>query len=113
MRDLVRLAVEGDPDARHLVREAGRRIGEALAAAVNLLNPEAVVVGGDLAAGLRHLRGRAARVGLRPRLGAGHPRAADRPGHPRRASGVVGCAAMAIREVLDSVAVDRALATRA
>ena len=28
-------------------------------------------------------------------------------------SGVVGCAAMAIREVLDSAAVDRALATRA
>ena len=50
VRDLVALAVQGDADARQLVRTAGRRIGEVLAAAVNLLDPEAVVVGGDLAA---------------------------------------------------------------
>ena len=79
--------------------------------AVNLLNPEAVVVGGDLAAGLRHVRRRAARVASTPR-----PRAlATRelqivPVTHGEQSGVVGCAAMAIREVLDSAAVDRALA---
>ena len=49
VRDLVALAVKGDSDARHLIRVAGRRIGEVVASAVNVLNPEAVVVGGDLA----------------------------------------------------------------
>src|SRR3954454_23507446 len=41
VRDLVALAVQGDSDARHLIRVAGRRIGEVLASAVNVLNPEA------------------------------------------------------------------------
>ena len=109
IRDLVRLAVAGDPDARHLVREAGRRIGEALASAVNLLNPEAVVVGGDLAeaydtfvAGLREsVYSQASALATRS--------LAIVPVTHGELSGVVGCAAMAIREVLDSAAVDRAL----
>ena len=109
IRDLVRLAVAGDPDARHLVREAGRRIGEALASAVNLLNPEAVVVGGDLAeaydtfvAGLREsVYSQASALATRS--------LAIVPVTHGELSGVVGCAAMAIREVLDSTAVDRAL----
>jgi len=109
IRDLVRLAVAGDPHARHLVREAGRRIGEALASAVNLLNPEAVVVGGDLAeaydtfvAGLREsVYSQASALATRS--------LAIVPVTHGELSGVVGCAAMAIREVLDSAAVDRAL----
>jgi predicted NBD/HSP70 family sugar kinase len=109
IRDLVRLAVVGDPDARHLVREAGRRIGEALASAVNLLNPEAVVVGGDLAqaydtfvAGLREsVYSQASALATRELVIV--------PVTHGEQSGVVGCAAMAIREVLDSAAVDRAL----
>jgi len=110
VRDVVRLAVEGDPMARHLVREAGRRIGENLASAIDLLNPEAVVVGGDLAqaydilvAGLREsVYSRASALATRD-LRIVPVTHGDR-------SGVVGCAAMAIREVLDSAAVDRALA---
>jgi predicted NBD/HSP70 family sugar kinase len=113
VRDLVDLAVAGDPDARHAVREAGRRIGEALATAVNLLNPEAVVVGGDLAraydtfvAGLREsVYSRASALATRelrivPVTHGEH-------------SGVVGCAAMALHEVLDSAAIDRALSVPA
>ena len=42
VRDLVDLAVGGDPEARRLIREAGRHIGEVLAGAVNLLNPERI-----------------------------------------------------------------------
>jgi predicted NBD/HSP70 family sugar kinase len=37
------------------VRTAGRRLGEALAAAVNLLNPEVIVVSGDLVGAHDHL----------------------------------------------------------
>ncbi|CAN5604005.1 ROK family transcriptional regulator [soil metagenome] len=113
VRDVVRLAVTGDADARHLVREAGRRIGEALASAVKLLNHEAVVVGGDLAlaydtfvAGLRETVYSQASALATRELRIVPVTHGDR-------SGVVGCAAMAIREVLDSTAVDRALATPA
>jgi len=112
IRDVVRLAVAGDGEARHLVREAGRRIGEALASAVNLLNPEAVVLGGDLAeaydtfvAGLREsVYSQASALATRS--------LAIVPVTHGELSGVVGCAAMAIREVLDSAAVDRVLAGR-
>ena len=111
IRDLVRLAVSGDPDARHLVREAGRRIGEALASAVNLLNPEAVVVGGDLAQAYDTFV-----AGLRESVYSQASALATRelrivPVTHGEQSGVVGCAAMAIREVLDSTAVDRALSS--
>ncbi len=109
VRDLVDLAVRGDTDARHLVRVAGRRIGEVVASAVNLLNPEAVVVGGDLAqvydifvAGLREsLYSQASALATRELVIV--------PVTHGDQSGVVGCAALAIRELLDSAAVDRAL----
>jgi predicted NBD/HSP70 family sugar kinase len=48
-RDVVELVAAADPKALRAVRAAGRRLGEALAAAVNLLNPEVIVIGGDLA----------------------------------------------------------------
>src|SRR4249920_330719 len=49
IRDVVELANRGEPEARRLIRESGRHIGDAIAAAVNLLNPAVVVVGGDMA----------------------------------------------------------------
>jgi predicted NBD/HSP70 family sugar kinase len=112
VRDLVELAAKGDTDARHLVRVAGRRIGEVVASAVNLLNPEAVVVGGDLAqvydifvAGLREsLYAQASALATRELVIV--------PVTHGDQSGVVGCAALALREVLDSAAVDRALSAR-
>jgi predicted NBD/HSP70 family sugar kinase len=48
-RDVVNLVAAGHPQALQAVRAAGRHLGEALATAVNLLNPEVIVVGGDLA----------------------------------------------------------------
>ena len=48
-RDVVTLVRSGDPTAGRLVREAGRVLGEVVAAAVNLLNPSVVVIGGDIA----------------------------------------------------------------
>ena len=111
VRDLVDLAAQGNGDARHLVRVAGRRIGEVVASAVNVLNPDAVVVGGDLArvydifvAGLREsLYAQASALATRELVIA--------PVTHGEQSGIVGCAAMAIREIFDSAAVDRALAS--
>jgi predicted NBD/HSP70 family sugar kinase len=49
VRDVVAVALKGDPEALGMIRDSGRRIGEVLSAAVTLLNPEVVVIGGDLA----------------------------------------------------------------
>lgn len=49
VRDVVDVALKGDAEALGMIRDAGRRVGEVLASAVTLLNPEVVVIGGDLA----------------------------------------------------------------
>ncbi len=44
-----RAAEQGDPEARRLVERAGYYLGIGLAAYVNILNPEVIVIGGGLA----------------------------------------------------------------
>lgn len=46
----VEKALHGDQGARRLIEDAGRHLGETVAAVANLLGPEVVVLGGDLAA---------------------------------------------------------------
>nr|HPN83653.1 ROK family protein [Spirochaetota bacterium] len=48
--DIVQAAQAGDPWAAALIRESGEYLGIAIASAVNLLNPEAVILGGGLSA---------------------------------------------------------------
>src|SRR3954447_22153920 len=113
VRDLVAQALQGDSVARGLLRESGRELGEVLAVAINLLNPAAVVIGGDMAAafdfyvaGVREsVYRRAAPLATRDLqfLPARH---GDR-------AGVVGCAPLAIDHVLSPVAVDARLAATA
>lgn len=110
VRDLVALALQGDPTARGLLRDSGRALGEVLAVAINLLNPAAVVIGGDMepafdfhVAGVREsVYALAAPLATRDLqfLPAAH---GDR-------AGVVGCAALALDHVLAPVAVDLRLA---
>lgn len=54
--DVVRLVEEGDVGAARLVRDAGRAVGRVLADMVNVLNPELIVLGGELAAAGEPLR---------------------------------------------------------
>ncbi|RIJ60511.1 ROK family protein, partial [Clavibacter lycopersici] len=46
--DAVRLAHDGDARATTQLRQAGRTVGDTLAAVVNFFNPEVVVIGGML-----------------------------------------------------------------
>ena len=48
VRDLLRLADEGDPGCRRAIADAGRVVGGVVAGLVNLFSPEMVVIGGDL-----------------------------------------------------------------
>jgi predicted NBD/HSP70 family sugar kinase len=49
-RRLLELCAEGDAAAQRLIGDAGRAIGVAVANLCNILNPECVIVGGDLSA---------------------------------------------------------------
>lgn len=110
MRDVVELAHAGDPQARRMIRDSGRHVGEVIASAVNLLNPKVLVIAGDLAgayeifvAGLREtLYGNATAMSTRelevvPAAHGAH-------------SAVAGTATMVLDEVLSPRAVDALLA---
>lgn len=109
IRDLVDLAVNADPEARRLIREAGRHIGEVLAGAVNLLNPEALVIAGDMAKAYDILV-----AGLRETVYGNATALATRglqilPSTHGDQSGVIGCAAMILDHILSAEAIDAAL----
>jgi hypothetical protein len=48
-QELMQLVEDGDPGACRAVEDAAAHVGLAIAAAVNLLNPRLVIIGGDLA----------------------------------------------------------------
>lgn len=109
IRDLVDLALGGDPEARRLIRVSGRHIGEVLAGAVNLLNPEAMVIAGDMSKAYDILV-----AGLRETVYGNATALATRelqilPSTHGDQSGVIGSAAMVLDHVLSARAVDSAL----
>jgi predicted NBD/HSP70 family sugar kinase len=110
VRDVVALALAGDGDARRMIRESGRTLGEVLAGVVNVLNPAALVVGGDIAAAYDVLA-----AGLRESV-YGHATALSTrslqivPATHGDRAGVVGCAAMVLDHVLSAGSVDHVLA---
>jgi len=112
IRELVARAARGDADARARIRDSGRHVGELLAAVVNLLNPRAVVVGGDMAPAYDTFV-----AGLRETLYAGATEVASRdleilPSTYGAQAGVVGCAQLVLGEVLAPASLDKALAAR-
>ena len=93
--DVLAAAGTGDPDAVRVVRDAGEAVGAGVGFLVNVLDPEAVVVGGGLglAGGLywdafidsvrRHVWAEATREPADPPGRAGGRRRAARRGRPR------------------------------
>jgi predicted NBD/HSP70 family sugar kinase len=113
VRDLVELAGQGDAEARGLLRDSGRHLGEVLAVAINLLNPQAVVIGGDMAAAFDTYA-----AGVRESVYARATALSTRdlqilPATYGDRAGLVGCAALALDHVLSSSAIDAFLAGRA
>ncbi len=109
VRDLVALALQGDSAARGLLRDSGRELGEVLAVAINLLNPAAVVIGGDMAAAFDFYV-----AGVRESVYRRSAPLATRdlqflPATHGDRAGVVGCGALALDHVLAPVAVDARL----
>jgi predicted NBD/HSP70 family sugar kinase len=107
--DVVALVQAGDSAANRAVRDAGRMLGEVLAAAVNLLNPSVIVLGGTVArSGDQLLAGVREVIYQRSLpLATRHLRIV-RSGLGDRA-GIVGAAVTAIEEVLDAQVIDQTL----
>jgi predicted NBD/HSP70 family sugar kinase len=109
VRDVVGLALTGDAEALGMIRDAGRRVGEVLSGAVTLLNPEVVVIGGDLAAAYESFV-----AGVRETVYQRSTALSTRqlrivPSTFGEQSGLVGCAAMVNDWALSAHAVDDAL----
>ncbi len=112
-RDVVTLVRRGDPDAVRIITDAGRALGTVLSTAVSLLNPEVVVIGGDIAhAHERLLAGiRETLLSLTQPLATAHLTVA--PSRLGDHAGTAG-AALAVREKIFSAgAVDADLERRA
>lgn len=109
-RDVVRLALAGEIRAVQLIRQAGRLLGEVLAGLVNFFNPDAVVLGGDLAHAADYLF-----AGVREIVYQRSLPLATRDLEISRSAldddaGIAGAAVMAIEHVLAPTAVNAALA---
>jgi predicted NBD/HSP70 family sugar kinase len=110
VRDVVTLALKGDPEALDLIRDSGRRVGEVLSTAVTLLNPEVVVIGGDLAGAYEQFV-----AGLRETVYQRSTAMATRQLRIMASTfgehqGLVGCAAMINQWITSEEAVDSAVA---
>ncbi|MCE7000659.1 ROK family transcriptional regulator [Saccharothrix sp. S26] len=108
--DVVALVRAGNLEAGQVVRQAGRTIGEVLAACVSMFNPSLIVVGGTVA-----LAGEMLLAGVREAiyrrslpLATGNLRIV--PSQAGDDAGVLGAAAMVVEHVLSPAVVDRHLA---
>ncbi|MFC9973148.1 ROK family protein [Spirillospora sp. NPDC127200] len=106
---LAALARDGDPATVALVRAAGRRIGEVIATAVNLLNPAVVVLGGDLTGAYEPLIAGVREVVYQRSTALATSSLRIEPSRLGDTAGLLGCAAMALDRILSPEAVDAAL----
>ncbi|MGN9780536.1 ROK family transcriptional regulator [Nonomuraea sp. ZG12] len=111
--DVTALVRAGDAETMATVREAGRRIGEVLATAVNILNPSVVVLGGDMAEAFGPLVSSIREVVYRRSTALATRRLRIEPSRLGAAAGISGCAVMVLDHVLSPDAVDAAMTGRA
>ncbi len=86
-KQMLELAAAGDTAAHRLIADAGRAIGIAVAGLCNILNPQTVIIGGDLAQAGEALLEPMADVVRRRAVPERRRGSGDRRGGPRRAGG--------------------------
>lgn len=104
--DVVALVRAGDVTASQAVRQAGRDLGTVLAAAVSLLNPSIIVVGGQVAEAGDHLIAGIREVVYQRSLPLATQHLRIVTSQTGRAAGVLGASAMAVDHVLSAEAID-------
>lgn len=104
--DVVALARQGSIDALQMIRQAGRDIGEVLAAAVSLFNPSVIVIGGSLSQAGEHLIAGVHEVVYRRSLPLATQHLRIVQSRTGKRAGIVGAAVMAIDHALAPGQVD-------
>lgn len=99
----------GDTTAVGLVRRGGRLLGGAVADAVSLLNPRAVVIGGQLAGAEEHLLAGIREMVYRRSLPLATARPRIVPSELERRAGIVGTALLLADQVFAPRRIDRLL----
>jgi predicted NBD/HSP70 family sugar kinase len=109
LTELTLLARSGNPEIVAVVRDAGRRVGEVLATAVNLLNPAVVVLGGDLTGAYEPLVAGVREVVYRRSTALATRELRIEPSRLGDLAGIAGCAALVLDRILTPEAVDAAM----
>ncbi|MEU9671400.1 ROK family protein [Streptomyces bobili] len=109
-RDVVSLVRAGNPTAIQLVRQAGRNIGDVLAALVNFFDPGVIIIGGDISEAGEHLLAGVREVVYSRSLPLATQHLSIQGRQLDDRAGVIGAAVMVIEHTLSPEAVDRAIA---
>lgn len=104
--DVVALVRSGNLQAGSTVREAGRTIGEVLAACVSMLNPSVIVIGGELADAGEHLLAGIREVVYRRSLPLATQHLRIVASRTKGRAGVLGASTMAAEHVLSPTAIE-------
>lgn len=110
-RDVIELARGGSVEALQLVRQAGRDIGDVLAAAVSLFNPSLIVIGGSLSHAGDHLIAGVHEIVYRRSLPLATQHLRIVPSRTGDRAGIVGAAVMVIDHALSPTQLDTLLAS--
>ena len=108
--EVVALVRAGNVTASHAVRDAGRTIGEVLAACVSMLNPSVIVIGGSLAEAGENLLAGIREVVYRRSLPLATQHLRIVASRTRGRAGILGASTMAIEHVLSPAAIDALIA---
>lgn len=107
-QDVIDLVRAGDLQAIHVVRQAGRDIGDVVATCVNLVNPSVIAIGGSLAQAGEHLLAGIREVVYRRSLPLATEHLRIVPSVAGQRAGVLGAASLAISHVLSPEAIEAA-----
>lgn len=101
-REVVELSRKGSVPALRALRQAGRDIGEVLAAAVNMFNPSVIVIGGALALAGDHLLAGAREIIYQRSLPLATENLSIVSSKAAESAGVIGAAVMVIDHCLSA-----------
>ncbi|GAA3050280.1 MULTISPECIES: ROK family transcriptional regulator [Actinomycetes] len=105
-RDVVRLVDAGDLDAIRAVRQAGRDLGEVLAASISFLNPEVIAVGGRMAGAGEHLLAGVREVVYQRAMPLATQRLDIHTAAQTRDAGLLGASLLALHHALSPAGID-------
>ncbi|MEV6521494.1 ROK family protein [Longispora sp. NPDC051575] len=112
-RDVVALVRAGNARAVQLVRQAGRDIGEVLAALVNFFNPGGIIIGGDMADAGEYLLAGVREVVYSRSLPLATQHLSIRVRQLDDRAGVIGASVLVIEHILSPGVIDEAVAAHA